>query len=88
MLRYDYQQFRVALGQRIKQLRKERGLTHRALMIQYGFHQTQLSRIERGEGVSVPVLLRLAEALGTPVETLIANLGVVEPEIQPNATSK
>ena len=88
MLRYDYQQFREALGQRIKQLRKERGLTHRVLVTQHGFHQTQLARIERGEGISIPMLLRLAEALDTPVEVLIAKLGEVDTESQPETPAQ
>ena len=46
-------------------------------MTAHGFHLTQLQRIERGEGVSVPMLLRLAETFGMPVEKLIAGLGVI-----------
>src|ERR1700727_1984403 len=36
MLRYDYKEFSAALGKRVKQLRKERKLTLRALVIQHG----------------------------------------------------
>jgi len=50
MLRYDYKEFSAALGKRVKQLRKERGLTLRALVIQHGFHLTQIQRIEKGDG--------------------------------------
>ncbi len=45
MLRYDYKEFSAALGKRVKQLRKERGLTLRALVIQHGFHLTQIQRV-------------------------------------------
>jgi transcriptional regulator with XRE-family HTH domain len=86
-MRYDYKEFLKALGQRVKKLRKERGLTHRALMTAHGFHLTQLQRIERGEGVSVPMLLRLAETFGMPVEKLIAGLGLIaDGEIHPKKT--
>ena len=61
MLRYDYKQFSAALGERVKQLRKERGLTLRALVVEHDFHLTQIQRIEQGNGISVPTLLRVAE---------------------------
>ena len=75
MLRYDYEQFRIALGQRIKQLRKERKMTHRDLVSDYGFHMTQIARIERGEAFSVPTLLKLAETFQVPVGQLIEGIG-------------
>jgi transcriptional regulator with XRE-family HTH domain len=78
MLRYDYKEFSAALGQRIRQLRKERGLTLRALVVQHNYHLTQIQRIEKGDGLSIPTLLRLAETFQIPVEKLIANLGVIE----------
>jgi hypothetical protein len=78
MLRYDYKEFSAALGKRVKQLRKERGLTLRALVVQHGFHLTQIQRIEKGDGLSVPTLLRIAEVFQIPVEKLTAGLGLVE----------
>ena len=78
MLRYDYKEFSAALGKRVKQMRKERGLTLRALVVQHGFHLTQIQRIEKGDGISVPTLLRLAETFQISVEKLIAGLGLVE----------
>lgn len=77
MLRYDYELFRIALGQRVKQLRKERKITHRALVNEHGFHLTQVSRIERGEAFSVPTLLKLAETFQVPVGQLIDGIGEV-----------
>ncbi len=88
MLRYDYEQFRIALGQRIKQLRKERKLTHRALVSEHGFHLTQIARIERGEAFSVPTLLRLAETFQVPVDQLIVGIGEVDDEVHAAAPSK
>jgi transcriptional regulator with XRE-family HTH domain len=78
MLRYDYEQFRVALGKRIKELRKERGMTHRVMVSDHGFHLTQIARIERGESFSVPTLLRLAETFQVPVGQLISGIGEAE----------
>ena len=78
MLRYDYEQFRVALGKRIKELRKERGMTHRVMVSDPGFHLTQIARIERGESFSVPTLLRLAETFQVPVGQLISGIGEAE----------
>ncbi len=87
MLRYDYEQFRIALGQRIRQLRKERKMTHRVLVSEHGYHMTQVARIERGEAFSVPTLLRLAETFQVPVGQLIAGIGEVD-EVQIDASSK
>jgi transcriptional regulator with XRE-family HTH domain len=78
MLRYDYKQFSAGLGKRVRQLRKDRGLTLRALVVQHGFHLTQIQRIEKGDGVSVPTLLRIAEVFQIPVEKLVAGLGLIE----------
>jgi hypothetical protein len=78
MLRYDYKKFSAALGKRVKLLRKERGLTLRALVVQHGFHLTQIRRIEKGDGLSVPTLLRIAEVFQIPIEELVAGLGLVE----------
>ena len=52
-LRYDYDAFSVELGKRIRKLRKESGLTLRTLIVQHGFHMTQIQRIEKGDGISV-----------------------------------
>ena len=79
MPRYDYKQFAAGLGKRVKQLRKDRKITLRSLVVDHGFHLTQIQRIERGDGISVPTLLRLAEVFEEPLETLVAGLGVVAP---------
>ncbi len=88
VLRYDYKAFSAALGSRVKQLRKESGLTFRALVKQHDYHMTQIQRIESGEGVSVPTLLRLAETFQVPVEKLVADLGLVEGGESVSETSK
>jgi hypothetical protein len=40
LLRYDYRAFSVELGEKIKQLRKDSGLTLRNLIVQHDFHLT------------------------------------------------
>lgn len=50
-------------------------MTHRDLVSDYGFHMTQIARIERGEAFSVPTLLKLAETFQVPVGELIEGIG-------------
>jgi transcriptional regulator with XRE-family HTH domain len=88
VLRYDYKAFSSELGKRVKLLRKERGLTFRALVVKHDFHLTQIQRIESGDGISVPTLLRLAETFQIPIETLVAGLGMVEAVDSPSQSSK
>ena len=89
MLRYDYKAFSTELGRRIRQLRKESGLTLRALIVQHDFHLTQIQRVEKGEGISVPTLLRIAETFQVPLETLVAGIGVMPEGAEPRSkTSK
>ena len=75
--RYDYDEFCLALGQRIKALRKERGMTQRKMVIDCGFHLTQVARMERGDPITLKTLLRVAEVFGMPPNELIAGLGEV-----------
>lgn len=75
MLRYDYKDFSAALAKKVKALRKERNLTQRDFVAKFGFHLNQLHRMENGEGLSVPSLLKLCEALQVPLETLVEGLG-------------
>jgi transcriptional regulator with XRE-family HTH domain len=43
-------------------------------MLDHGYHLSQIQRFERGDGISIPTLLRLAETFQVPAEKLIANL--------------
>lgn len=88
MLRYNYEQFLAALGERVKQIRKDRGLTHRALVTDHGFHLTGVQRIERGEGISVPTLLRLCEVYQVRIDELVAGIGMVTEGEGPTKPSK
>jgi hypothetical protein len=88
-LRYDYKSFATELGARIRQLRKASGLTLRALQFEHNYHLSQIQRIESGDGISLPTLLRIAETYQVPVEQLIAGLGVVTEDVEPRSkTSK
>ncbi len=79
MVHYDPKEFYVAFGRRVKQLRHERKITMRSFVEIHGFHLTQLGRIERGNGISVPTILRLAEIFQEPLESLLAGLGSPAP---------
>lgn len=81
-LRYDYNVFSIELGKRIRQLRKDSGLTLRALIVHHGFHLTQIQRIEKGDGISVPMLLRIAQTFQVPLEKLVAGLGIATEGIE------
>lgn len=61
------------IGQRVRALRKEQGMTQVELADALGTHQTSLSQIERGvRGVGVQHVLKLAKALKTSPDKLLA----------------
>jgi transcriptional regulator with XRE-family HTH domain len=72
---YSYEKFLVELGKKLKELRKERGLTLRDMIVVHGFHLTHWQSFEKGKAISVPSLLRICEAFQLPLESLIAELG-------------
>ena len=64
------------LGQVIAQLREELGWTQGQLADQTRADRSQISRLEAGERlVSAPVLARIAHALGTGTDDLLARAG-------------
>jgi putative transcriptional regulator len=57
------------LGQRIWQIRKQRGLSQRALADKVGISRQALNLIEKGKGTpTLPTLLTLDDALEADVE--------------------
>jgi transcriptional regulator with XRE-family HTH domain len=55
------------LGSLVRQYRKQRGLTQRALAAKMGMHHRYISKIERGQhNIAVLLLVRLAHALEIP----------------------
>ncbi|HEU5156155.1 MAG TPA: helix-turn-helix transcriptional regulator [Streptosporangiaceae bacterium] len=76
------------LGNYLKRLREERGLSIRGLARQAGIHDTGLVRIERGD-IRTPrpeKLRRLAMALEVPLADLLAMAGYVVPYDLPSLT--
>jgi transcriptional regulator with XRE-family HTH domain len=74
-MQYDYERFLVELGARVKQLRKERKLSHRRMVTDFGFHLGQLAKIESGGSVSAQTLLKLCAAFDLKLEDLVRGLG-------------
>ena len=64
-------EFLGKLGSRIRQLRKERGLSQDRLALECNLTQTYISQIERGErNVSVLAIQLLAQAMGITLAQL------------------
>lgn len=58
--------------EKLKQLRKERGLTLNTLAEKIGSDYQQISRIERGKSrLTIDVLMKLADALQTPIYDIV-----------------
>jgi len=63
---------RVRFGRRLRELRKERGLSQEELAFRAGLHRTYVSSAERGErNVALINIERLANALGVDIRDLI-----------------
>ena len=63
------------LGQNVRRLRQERGLSQEALAFKVGIHYTYLGSVERGErNVALRNIVRIAGALGVPVAELFAGI--------------
>ena len=62
----------IEIHEKLKQLRKERGLTLNNLADKIGSDYQQISRIERGKSrLTIDVLMKMADALETPVHELV-----------------
>lgn len=58
-------------GQRLKEIRLERGLTQEELAESAGFHRTYAGNIERGlENPTIEAVAKMADVLDVPVQTL------------------
>ena len=75
-MQYEYESFLRELGAHVKKLRTVRGLTHRQMISQHGFHLNQLHRIENGQPVSVQTLLKLCAAFDLKLDELVRGLGL------------
>jgi transcriptional regulator with XRE-family HTH domain len=71
----DYAQFLKELGARIKQLRNDRGLSLRDMIVTHGYADSQWRRYERGGSVNVQTLLRICNAFKISLCVLLDGLG-------------
>lgn len=60
-----------AIGQRIADLRRERGITQERFAEQVGVSEKYVQRVEAGTNLSIRSLVRFANALDVPLRTLI-----------------
>lgn len=65
------QQILSALGNRIKKLRVQRGLTMESLGLEVGLTRMQINRIEKGHNVTFKTIVKLAMALKVKPEILV-----------------
>jgi transcriptional regulator with XRE-family HTH domain len=69
----DQEKFFLALGTRVRSLRKKRGYSQED-MISFGFSARHWQQIEAGRPVTVTTLLRICEVFGTSVANLVRGL--------------
>lgn len=71
----DKEPILVAFGQRIRQLRKSRGLSQENLAFSAGVHRTYVGMIERGEkNITLSNIRKMADAFGISVSELLKDL--------------
>ncbi len=71
----------VALGERVRSLRRRRGMTRKALAASTGVSERHLANLEYGLGnASVLVLHQVAEALQAPLAELLGDVTTSNPE--------
>jgi len=64
----------VLLAQRIKQLRKERGLSQEELSDILGMNTLYITQVEaKQQGLSLPMLYRIAKVLNIPLSALFSS---------------
>lgn len=62
----------VAFGEKVRQIRKEKGLSQEALADLAGIDRSYMGHIERGEqNVTLIKVYQVADALGIPAATLV-----------------
>ena len=72
----------IALGSRIRNLRKKRGLTQQLLAEQVEIETSNISHIERGASkVGLSTLVRIANALGVSLDDLVCDSIMCEKDV-------
>jgi transcriptional regulator with XRE-family HTH domain len=67
---------RGAVGQRVRHLRKQRGVSQEELAAQAGLHRNYVGSVERGErDIGVTAIANLARALGMSLAEFFAPFG-------------
>ena len=59
------------IGDKIRTLRRKRGLSQEQLGAMVGFSQSKISKIENGDWDSLSDLRLIARALGVPIEEFV-----------------
>jgi transcriptional regulator with XRE-family HTH domain len=67
--------FLGTLGRRIKQLRKEKKLLMRDIMVKTGYYDAQWRKYEAGGNLNIPSLMKVAVALDVTLIELLDGLG-------------
>ncbi|MED1952329.1 helix-turn-helix transcriptional regulator [Brevibacillus centrosporus] len=69
------------LGERIRSLRLEHGLSEKQLGERSGPHTNYIGQIERGEkNLTLETLLKIARSLGTSLEQLLHSIDPLDPQ--------
>jgi transcriptional regulator with XRE-family HTH domain len=85
--RITTENFLVALGQRVRQLRKRRGYSQEAFADATGLHRTWMGAVERGErNLSFKNLVLISQALGITLSSLLS--GVEKNAAKPGSRSR
>ena len=71
----DQQAFFVALGRRIKELRKERNWSLNYMFIVHGFVPSQWQSFEKGKVMTINSMLRIADIFDQSLNTLVRSPG-------------
>ena len=70
-MHYDDDEFRTALGTRIKALRKERGWTQMQMTRDFGYYLSHWQNIETGRKMSLETMLRVANTFDVTLDELL-----------------
>ena len=84
----DYKGFLGALGARIKELRKQRGWSNRDMVVVHQINDSQWRKYERGGGLTVESMLRIAALFELSLSELLNGLGEYPAKSLPGAGSK